>query len=50
MMVGFGTEKDLLKTTDYWLVRNSWCVLFVVCAFTCACCCDVRLRLSLSAR
>lgn len=24
LMVGFGTEKDLLKTTDYWLVRNSW--------------------------
>ena len=30
MMVGFGTEKDLLKTTDYWLVRNSWCVVFDV--------------------
>ncbi len=24
LMVGFGTEKDLLKTTDYWIVRNSW--------------------------
>ncbi len=24
LMVGFGTEKDLIKSTDYWLVRNSW--------------------------